>query len=124
MDPALQQQLAEYLKAMLDTAKSGASFVADQAPLVVQEKIAYGRIMEPLMLACGLGLVWFGFFLCRKGKPYMAEGHGAFIPLFMGGGISVILGGIVIAVQANATVLVWAAPRLYVLEWAMSLVKK
>lgn len=122
MNEQLQQQLAEYLKAIAGAAKSGTDFVLTQAPLVVQEKVLYGRIVEPLGMLVGLAAVWGGWRLLVAGKPMYAKDDAAFIPLFMIGGILMLAGGIAAAVQANATALVYAAPRLYVLEWAMHLV--
>lgn len=122
MNEQLQQQLAEYLKAIAGAAKSGTDFVLTQAPLVVQEKVLYGRIVEPLGMLLGLAVLWGGWRLCVAGKPFYAKDDGAFIPLFMLRGVSMVAGGIVTVVQANATALVFAAPRLYILEWAMHLV--
>ena len=40
MNEELQKQLADYLASIASAAKAGSQFAIEQAPLVVQEKIA------------------------------------------------------------------------------------
>jgi hypothetical protein len=123
MDPALQQQLAEYLKAILATAQSGAAFVSEQAPLVVQERLVYGRITETLfvVLMCSLfipvGMAWWNRRRWEEGCNYGDKGS----PTVAITLLTCIVSFLVFMSSTNF-VKVWFAPRLYVLEWAMGMV--
>jgi hypothetical protein len=122
----LQQQLAEYLKAIATTAEKGAGFVIEQAPLVVQEKIAYGRVVETATLVAALaGAVALYRFTRWSWTQAVADDFDN--PLYFLGGIVGAVGVTVAAIgsvgQFNAVAMVWFAPRLYILEWALSLIK-
>ena len=134
MNEQLQQQLAEYLKAIASTAQQGASFVMEQAPLVVQEKIALGRVtltawMVLCVVAC-VPLVRFGMSHWGRARAICKEQGDAYyrdeeVPHGLAGGLSVACGcACVIAALAliEPVATVWFAPRLYILEWAMGLV--
>jgi len=126
MDPVLQQQLAEYLKSIATTAQAGAAFVVEQAPLVVQEKIAYGRAVETVAL-----LAWLvGVVVCaRSGRAAWAaaEKDDYDNPFYIFGGLAAVIGLVVSVLfvfgQFAAVAKVWFAPRLYILEWAARLVR-
>lgn len=135
MNDQLQAQIAEYLKAILATAKDGAAFVADQAPLVVQEKIAYGRAYETTFIVLFmLGIVVGGTLAVRAARRLPAyealsyhEKDGqcfAIFPPLIGGGAMALWGVMGFGMNIGTTLQVWFAPRLYILEWALSLVKK
>lgn len=123
MSEQLQQQLAEYLKAILTAAQSGANFVTQQAPLVVQEKIAYGRVMETLwfvgVIVCLSPIVWLSIRYFKDAVKASDDG-----PVFLLNIIGIVGSLAAIWFAAQSAALVWFAPRLYILEWAMSLVKK
>lgn len=130
MDPAVQQQLAEYLKAILATAKSGAAFVQEQAPLVVQEKIAYARALYTIeAIAAVIGCVVLSRYAVKFYRIASAAGGGScdIWPERQGGLLNVVcvVGAIacgLIAISATETATqVWVAPRLYILEWATQL---
>jgi hypothetical protein len=46
MNPELQKELAQWLASLRETVGNGMNFVIEQAPLVVQEKITFGRAYE------------------------------------------------------------------------------
>lgn len=125
MDPALQQQLAEYLKAFLASAKQGAAFVTEQAPLVVQEKIVYGRAVETALLVIAIGAIVGCVKVFRWGWAYESNnwaddsGPAAWISSLVGGALLSIWATYQLTVVAQ----VWFAPRLYILEWAMSMTR-
>lgn len=132
MDPALQQQLAAYIKAILATAQSGAAFVAEQAPLVVQEKIAYGRLLFPVE---AIGFAIAGVVLARLSVKFYRIAsesggrYGDIWPERKGGLLNMLtacgacLCSVFALMSAETAMQVWFAPRLYILEWALSLVK-
>lgn len=134
MSDQLQAQLAEYLKAILTTAQQGAAFVKEQAPMVVQEKILYARVLftvEAVAFAIAALVlarlaVRFYKIASEAGKGYRCD----IWPERPGGLLNIAcsigsIGSALFAVIAAETaVQAWFAPRLYILEWAMSLVKQ
>lgn len=114
MNEQLQQQLAEYLKAIATAAQHGAGFVMEQAPLVVQERLLFGRIVfsVPLILAAVvLPVAW------KMSRPNRDDG--GYIAVCAVAGLACLA----VVFTFDLFVKVWFAPRLYILEWALSLVK-
>jgi hypothetical protein len=126
MDEQLQKQLAGYLDSIATAAKTGSQFVIEQTPLVVQEKVTYGRAIETFTLAALLLAIVFCVWVVRVGLRSRDE-YGV-----TEGGVAAVIAGVIVGgiacvsavVQADAVLMVWVAPRLYILEWAMSLLKK
>jgi hypothetical protein len=120
--PELQAQLAAYLKALMDTSATAANFAKDQLPLVVQEKILYGRVSETLQLVLCLAVVYASARVVRWGLKEERKSCGDFgIAGIVGGGIVGVLFTIFTMIQLNYVVMVWTAPRLYIIEWAAKL---
>lgn len=120
MTPELQQQLAEYLKKLMETTQSAANFAADQLPLVVQEKILYGRVTETLQFVVFIAIAAVSFRMMRwtmKRERYDDE---LFICAYAASGI---VFSILALVETSYLAQVWFAPRLYILEWAAHLMK-
>jgi hypothetical protein len=119
MNDELQKQLADYLAAIASSAKAGSQFVIEQAPLVVQEKIAYGRVVDTCWLvffvAATVALVWLGLKVWR-----MDECEPPAIVLWL---VAAFV-GVLSMVQLNETFQVWFAPRLYIIEWVTALIGK
>lgn len=140
MSDELQQQLVALLGAMLDAVRSGGEWAAGQVPLLVQEKVTYGRIVETgqavlelLMVVAALvvvpKLIRFTVemtqrvdkALCGMEGPYIASvfgGAGAILA-FIVVGLSCVIdlpGQVAIAVQT------WVAPRLYIIEWLRGMI--
>lgn len=134
MNEELQKQLAEYLGTLLEAAKSGAAFASEQVPLVIQEKIVYGRVVETLTAVIGVvGLIGLPLFACKAIKNLLAsedipydkheesnrlviQGFGYVVLAFMSLIALMFLDHIGSAIKA------WTAPRLYIIEWLSSLV--
>lgn len=130
MDPELQKQLAALLAKLMDVAQQGATWTADQIPPLIQEKITYGRIREPAYL-----VVWIVVCLCvwRALPNALALAHESpdLSAREVAGGISTaalavlgVVGFIAALMQVDAVLQVWLAPRLYIVEWLSSLIKK
>lgn len=128
MNEQLQAQLAEYLKAIATAAQSGAGFVMEQAPLVVQEKIAYGRALETTTFALLLIVAACWYRIARWGIAKAAADKHFDHPGFILSAVFGCAGTAGFTAMACFGVLptvlmVWFAPRLYILEWAIRMVK-
>jgi hypothetical protein len=121
----LQKQLAGYLESIASAAKSSGAFVLEQAPLVVQEKIAYGRVWETfLLVVVAIAAVIFLRMLVWGVISLRASSYhddGPSIAATVCGGIGSFFGCIGTLAQADAAIKVWFAPRLYIIEWVMGL---
>lgn len=120
MDTQLQQQLADYLKLILETIKTGSTFVAGQVPLVVQEKITYGRAEETITLVILIVLVYLSYRTVRWG---MDQNDEMSVVACVVGGIGILLFTVLALIELDFVLKVWFAPRLYIIEWIVSLLK-
>lgn len=128
MNEQLQKELATWLAQLRDTANAGASFALEQAPLVIQEKVAYGRVSGVVWLLIFMGLVWLAWTLGRKGFAKGCEAaKNSRDPFFMFLGalsyLPVGVSGLLALTQLDSVIKAWIAPRLYVLEWLAGLIK-
>lgn len=123
MNEQLQKELAAWLAKLRETADAGASFAMEQAPLIVQEKVLYGRIAESLMFASAVLVLialatvsWKSYQHANEDNDFPRE----MIAIFAG--VGAFGAGIYAAEQLRAVVQVWVAPRIYIIEWLSGLV--
>lgn len=131
MNDHLQQELAAWLSRLREATDAGASFALEQAPLIVQEKVAYGRVVltswTVLLLAASMlsaYVVWRHIRTAqvKRGEDYdfIDDTHpGVIIPFSIATALTLATG---LGVATDAAQ-VWFAPRLYVLEWLAGLLK-
>lgn len=141
MNDELQKQLAAMLANLATVAQQGAAFAADQIPPLVQEKIALGRTEATFWFAAAAILsvasVYWMARLRRWAEPHKAEcdekaktGHyhvdrdGYQMPLFFGHVVGILLAVLPLIATVHDLLLVWFAPRLYIVEWLRSMVGK
>ena len=127
MDEKTSEQLASFLKLVNESLQSGKDFVLEQAPLVVQEMVAFGRVWHGICALFGAVLVCCGLFVAKKVYSYFKrEGTDAepavMLTLFPIIG-TLLPGAIICGHQLNQFVLATFAPRLYVLEQIGNLLK-
>ena len=133
MNEEAKKKLSEFLTKALDAAEKGGDFILEQAPLVAQEAVAYGRAFHTSAVVVGVlvlvvgGIV--GYRLVRRGLAALSEDN------MSDGGFFSVLSGIVTlffslgmgVVQVNGhmseCLMAWFAPRLYLIEYAKELVK-
>jgi len=124
VDPELQKQLAELLRALLANAQDAATWAKAEIPLLVQEKIAFGRAWETTGLVLflvgvgGLALAW------RKWNAHQFDDDDDKVGVAVALTFASIVMGTFTGSQLHDTLLVWFAPRLYILEWLIGMVKK
>jgi hypothetical protein len=126
MNPELQKELATWLMNLREAADAGASFVLEQAPLIVQEKVAYGRVMHTasvvafLLLAVAATYVALRFYKAGQEDDWENILH---VLGFMLAAIAVPASFASAIESFGPCVMAWFAPRLYVLEWLAGIVK-
>jgi hypothetical protein len=122
MNEQLQKELAAWLSKLREAADTGGSFVLDQAPAIVQEKIAYGRATETLWCVVGVLLLLLAYWFSKRAMRWFDEMEGN--PFgFIGAGVFAFFGVILTLIHVDAALKVWFAPRLYVIEWLSELLK-
>lgn len=135
MNPELQKELVAWLAALRETAQQGTSFALEQAPLLVQEKIAYGRAWSLCLTAvCVVGFTvgvrfWRAGWVAYQAARAEAERRGDLWIETEGGvrcamaAIGCVITGVFGVAATQMAVKAWFAPRLYIVEWLIDLLK-
>ena len=124
MNPELQKQLAEMLAKLTEAG----TWAGEQIPPLVQEKILFGRVIEPLWMFVSIALMYGGYRAGRACQKIAVEAYDSDGKEFAGvmgviGSVVVIVGGAVIFFSSiEPTIMAWLAPRLYILEWLKGMV--
>lgn len=123
MNQELQKALAAWLQSMLSAAQN----ISGQIPSVLQEKILFGRIFNTVFwVVLLLGTVALARWLFAEAAKARAETKGcedvsprAVRHLFAC--LASVMGGIAVMGQTYTLVLVWFAPRVYLVNWLKGL---
>ena len=121
MSDEAKKALEQFLIALLDGLKDGATWAKEQVPLVLQEKLAFDFVWA---LACVVFFLLALFVCWRTIKWAITEDcplDGDLVVPFAGLGCVFSLVGVV--ANSQTAFQIYFAPRLYLLEWAMALVK-
>lgn len=130
----LTQTLNAALKTALDGLASGVEFAKGQIPLVLQEKLAYDFYSALFFLLSFLLLALGAFCWCRyamrQARNSLKDNYGhsdkdewtfaAWFPTCIAWVVSLI--GILI--NADTLINIHFAPRLYIMEWLLKMVKR
>lgn len=127
MNPDLQKQLAEMLAKLTDATTGAATWAQTQVGPLVQEKIAFGRAWETTSLLMAIALAVFLGYLCKRSWQ-KAKDDDYDNPCWPIAGVMTLLGVLGmffgIADTLQSFLMVWFAPRLYIVEWLKSMVTK
>lgn len=109
------------------------TFVADQVPDIAYQYVAFGRAYSTLWLLIGLALVIFGIFVIIKvginnhyqlpNSTYNDEPHGGRIVAAIVGAVSSFVGFFMFAVNTKDALMVWFAPKVWLLIELAKLIK-
>lgn len=116
--------LTKMLEQAITAMENGANFLGEQVPLVIQELLLFKTVVISVFLVLFLFITVFGIRLMFKGrakedKDYGYDPSGEYII----GAILSILGGIISMVLLYHWCLVVFAPRIYLIEYAASLIR-
>lgn len=129
MNDELQNKLAEVLGGIAEGVTQAKDFAVEQLPDVAQQYIMFGMVWETaafVMLAAATGLfTWMflhGWKLASDDESsYKDADRGQIMMIF--GSISGLATVVFCLVQLKAVLLVWFAPKLYLLQGIAGLVK-
>lgn len=128
MNEELQKQLAALLAGLLHVAGDAAKFAGDQIPPLVQEKIIFGRVDETLQLVLVVAVCIVSIVLCTRCVRRLIAGKfdDEFGWVFgtVGTGAVALFTLFASAMQLEMVLMVWFAPRLYIVEWLKGMVTK
>jgi len=130
MNEQLQSKLVEILAGIQSATKAAGDFALEQLPDIAQQYVAYGRMSATAHLIVFSVLVAAALYVfLAKGLLNKTEkneyGHwkdGRMAASLGGGFISFLLGGIALT-QVNNFLLVWFAPKVWLLKEIASLIK-
>ncbi len=122
MDPKLTEQLQQTLAALLANAQDAAAWTTGQIPLLVQDKIFIGRIEHTAAIVVSIVVMLGCAWIVRK-LSRMDGGNVDYemAQIFMG--IGCIAGFAAVLINFHVFLIVWFAPRLYIVEWLTSQVR-
>ena len=119
MNEQLQKELITWLSMIRE---AGANFALDQAPQIIQEKILYGRIVEPIGL---LSLIFSAYVIYRvirwSWQDDRDEEVTALVTLF--GSLALVAVFVASMVEVSLIIQIYLAPQLYIVEWLAGLIK-
>lgn len=130
----MEEQILQSLSAILAYVEQGAAFAAEQAPLVVQEIIAWGIygnaislvLYATLMVVCGrYAIHGIGYAVKDAKKSYSEQSEGLQVFYAITGGISTLgvpIFGVLAIESAFHLAKVLVAPRLYVIQYLGSVI--
>lgn len=135
MNPDLQKQLAEMLAKLTDVAGDATKWAGSQIPPLVQEKIALGRATTTFWMLLGVIVAPVAFRYSvsqfqlsadiskkRDERYHRNEQIISFLRAVVTCWIG--LAGIFTALDSvNEFLLVWFAPRLYIVEWLRGMIR-
>lgn len=122
MSDEAKKALEQFLIALLDGLKNGATWAKEQVPLVLQEKLAFDFAWSAVLFVSAALVAYASYRFVRwvlsDGEtliehPELVMMMAPFAYVFLTGGAAL-----------KSMLQIYFAPRLYLLEWAMDLVKK
>lgn len=102
--------------------RASEELVVTQAPLLAEEIVFRGQVHSVTMLVLSLFLTGAGAYLARRGVKRVNENEpDEAFGWFLAAAVPSLLGGIGAMIQVKAVILVFCAPRLYLLKVVSSL---
>lgn len=133
----LQEELLRRADSIFDgiskTVNQAATFAGEQIPDIAYQYVAWGRgyltayvVIGAVILAIGMFLALrIGFFNSRKLKnDYSGDWHGARIVAVVLGSMVTAIGFIVVMHNLKELIMVWAAPKIWLINEIVMLVKR
>ena len=127
MNPEIETQIVESWDAISAWAQKGGDFVAEQAPLVAWEIVAYGRAINTALFAlCVIAMIaivviWWRV-KSRFGEGDIDDCLDTMVPLTIALCVPAFPLVFVAVSSSDNMLKSWFAPRLYVLEYVADLV--
>ena len=143
MKEELQSKIVEILSSMQAAAGKAGDFAIEQLPDIAQSYVVYGRAYGILMVLLGCALIALAIFLLARGWRSYNEGEAEYkksnprgeyrilyrdnfktgLPCFLAAGAASVLGGIFVLANLGTTMLVWFAPKVWLLKELAGMVR-
>lgn len=125
MNDELQAKLVEIITQIQTAVKAGADFAMEQLPDIAMQYIMYYRGLLTLKILLGIALVILGAYVIRKGWKYLvASNTTEFSPLLiLPMGVFWSIGGTIISRNLDQFMMVWLAPKVFLITELYKLVK-
>jgi hypothetical protein len=120
MNEQMQGKIVEILTSIQAATKQAGDFALEQLPEIAQQYVLYGRAMHTVGLVFGVLLAAALIVLAVKKRESIFEMEVWPIPVFVFGGAAAF---IAISVNFGAAMLVWFAPKVWLLQEVAHLVK-
>lgn len=117
----------EALKEVLNIIQSTKYFVLEQAPDLAKDIVSYGRIFSLFELSISIFLVVFTVLFFKFTKKRVKNNDwndDCWMPISIIGTIVIIIGVISSIVNVEQAILAWCAPKMYLLEYVGSILRK
>lgn len=119
-----KEQLNQLLSLITESLSQGKDFVLEQAPLIAQEIVQYGRVTKPITtVACAIAVIFCFVIINRGFKTIKNAGKYEDCEIFKGS-CYIVSGGLTggcfivgFCQSLQECILVWFAPRLYIIEY-------
>ena len=122
MNEELQKQLANVIGGITQAVGKGADFALSQLPDIAQQYVAYGRALSTAWMLFGLAMAVLAAFLIKKAcNEETDDTESVYLAAF--GCLSGFVALITVVITSNQFVLVWFAPKIYVLQGLAGLLK-
>lgn len=105
-----------------DMAVEGGKIVAEQLPEIAYQYVAFGRAINTAYILIGVATLVIGWRVARQMHSDMGEGE--FFGRLFGGVLPMAIGGIVFLVNLKSFIMVWFAPKVWLIIEIAELVRK
>lgn len=123
MDEQLKKILVQFLQLMLDGIEKGANFAGAQIPLVVQEKLRYELISYLIWGGIWTAAIVGAWILARWAIRKCGDDNEVKVFFRTSAGVVSFIGVLCAGYYFDYALMIYIAPRVYILEWLKDLIK-
>lgn len=120
MNEQLQSKLVEILTGIQSATKAAGDFAMEQLPDIAQSYVMYGRALHTTGTVVGLAMLLAMLWLAPRAKKAFDDGEVWSVPIYIFGTPMTLT---LLLVNVNQTLLVWFAPKVWLLRELASLMK-
>lgn len=115
-----------------ELAAKGGEVLSEQLPDIAYQYVAFGRAVNTAAILLGIVLAWIGYHLfwniaCRNSRNLpnsSGEWHSGRVVSFIFGLVGIIAGFLTVVFNAKEFLLVWFAPKMWLILEIVELVKR
>jgi uncharacterized membrane protein len=115
MNETLQNKLVAILNAIQSSIQTTGTFILEQLPDIALQYLAFGRVATILWVLVGIFILVAGFILTSRSVKQIKDSVDRGAATLFGGGITLVCGVPFILYNLNNMLLVWFAPKVWLL---------